>query len=321
MQVDLKPNELLTYQGISPRPTDFDEYWDRALAEMNAVDPKVELRPAKFHCPGVECFDLWFTGVRGARVYAKYLRPAGKAEPLPTVVVFHGYSGDAGDWHDKLNWVQGGMCVAALDCRGQGRGWSEDQGGNKGNTFHGQIVRGLDDETPDNLMFRHIFLDCAELIKIVMSFPEVDAERIGVLGGSQGGALTYAAASLVPEVKVACAVYPFLSDYKRVWEMDMDERAYVELKEYLRHTDPYHEHIDEFFYRLGYIDIQNLAPRIRAKLWMYTGLMDNVCPPSTQFAAFNKVTSEKKYILCPDFGHEGIPRVNDDIFETMLEEL
>lgn len=69
------------------------------------------------------------------------------------------------------------------------------------------------------------------------------------------------------------------------------------MKNYPRYTNPCHEHIDEFFERLGYIDIQNLAPRIRAKLWMYTGLMDNACPPSTQFAAFNKVVSEKIHSL------------------------
>lgn len=320
MLVDLTPQELLAYQGSSPRPEDFDDYWSRALAELDAVDPQLELVPAKFHCPGCECFDLWFTGVRGARVHAKYIRPANVSGKHPAVVQFHGYSGSAGDWRHLLCYVQAGMSIAAIDCRGQG-GLSEDVGGVRGNTLHGHIIRGLDDDTADNLLFRHIFLDCAELTRIVMAQPEVDASRVGVTGGSQGGGLTFATASLVPEIKTACAVFPFLSDYKRVWLMDMDERAYEELKEYLRHTDPYHEHVDETFRRLGYIDIQNLAPRIRARFKMWTGLMDNVCPPSTQFAAFNKITSEKEYVFCPDFGHEDIPRVNDDILEMMIDTL
>ncbi len=318
MQLDLKPEELLVYKGSSPRPEDFDEYWTRALAEMDAVDARLEIVPAAFVTPGAECFDLWFTGVRGARIHGMYLRPAGRREPGPAVVQFHGYSGSAGGWVEKLSYVSAGLCVAALDCRGQG-GLSQDVGGTPGTTFRGQIIRGLDSETPDDLIFRHIFLDCAQLVRIVMSFPEVDPARVGVTGGSQGGGLTFAAAALVPEVKIAVSIVPFLSDYRRVWYMDMDERAYEELRTYFRQYDPFHEREDEIFNRLGYVDIQNLAPRIRADLVMYTGLLDNVCPPSTQFAAFNKIPGKKQAVFLPDFGHETPSQVQDRVFRKFLE--
>ncbi len=68
-------DELKQYQGINPRPDDFDQYWERALEEMRSVDSQVELEPANFQVPFAECFNLYFTGVRGARIYAKYLRP------------------------------------------------------------------------------------------------------------------------------------------------------------------------------------------------------------------------------------------------------
>ena len=50
---------------------------------------------------------------------------------------------------------------------------------------------------------------------------------------------------------------------------------------------------------------------------MATGLMDTICPPSTQFAAYNKISSNKKHILYPDFGHEKLPGFPDIIFEFM----
>jgi len=146
-----------TYQGTNPRPDDFDEYWDRALAEMHAIDPDVELRPAKFTVPFAECFDMFFTGVGGARVHAKLVRPKNISSPQPAVLQFHGYSGDCGDWQSKLAYAAQGYTVAALDCRGQG-GLSEDVGGVKGTTFKGQIIRGLDD-SPEKLLFRQIFVD------------------------------------------------------------------------------------------------------------------------------------------------------------------
>jgi cephalosporin-C deacetylase len=217
---------------------------------------------------------------------------------------------------DKLPYVARGFSLAALDCRGQG-GKSEDPGGVKGNTLRGHIIRGLDDHDPAKLYFHQVFLDTAQLARVVASFEEVDENRMGAFGGSQGGALTIACASLVPNIKRAAPVYPFLSDYKRVWEMDLARDAYEELKLYFRHFDPRHEREDEVFEKLGYIDIQHLAPRIKGEILMGVGLMDTICPPSSQFAAFNKITAPKKYVLYPDFGHEGLPGFNDMAFNFL----
>jgi cephalosporin-C deacetylase len=51
---------------------------------------------------------------------------------------------------------------------------------------------------------------------------------------------------------------------------------------------------------------------------MAVGLMDTICPPSTQFAAYNKIKSKKEMIIYPDFGHEGLPGVNDHVFQFMM---
>jgi cephalosporin-C deacetylase len=235
--------------------------------------------------------------------------------------MFHGYGGDSGDWSGKLNYVGQGFTVAALDCRGQA-GLSEDTGGVKGNTKNGHIIRGLDDALqgqPDKLLYRQIFLDTAQLAKIVMEMPDVDAGRVGATGGSQAGALTVACTALEPRIKRAAPVFPFLSDYKRVWEMDQAVAAYAELREFFRQFDPTHEKEDRIFELLGYVDIQHLAPRIRAEIRWMIGLMDTICPPSTQFAAYNKISAPKDMVVFPDFGHEGLPRVDDRIFQFLME--
>ena len=115
-----------------------------------------------------------------------------------------------------------------------------------------------------------------------MGFDEVDPERVGARGASQGGALTLACAALEPRVRRAAPVYPFLSDYQRVWEMDLAKDAYAELREFFRRHDPTHERVDEWFKRLGYIDVQHLAPRIQGEVMMAIGLMDTICPPSSR---------------------------------------
>ena len=317
---DLPLEELKTYKGCNPCPSDFDKFWDISLAEMYSTEPRTELIPAQFQVPGVECFHLYFTGVGGARVHAKLLRPKQSPAPHPAILMFHGYSNDSGDWADKLNYVAQGFTVAALDCRGQG-GLSVDGGGVIGNTLHGHIVRGLEDAlrgSPEKLLYRQIFLDTAQLAKIIMEMPDVDPERVGVTGASQGGALTVACAALEPRIKRAAPIYPFLSDYKRVWEMDQTKDAYLELKDYFRLFDPEHAREDIIFEKLGYIDIQFLAARIQAEVLWGIGLADTVCPPSTQFAVYNKITSQKTMVMYPDFGHEWIPDFQDQIFQFLI---
>ena len=287
---------------------------------MRSLVAEVELVEAEFQAPGVECFHLYFTGVDGARVHAKLLRPAGVTEPHPAVLMFHGYTGSSGDWSDKLGYVAQGFTVAALDCRGQA-GLSEDLGGVTGNTLHGQFIRGLADALeghPEKLLFRQIFLDTAQLAKIVMEMPDVDADRVGALGGSQGGALTVACAALEPRIKRAAPAYPFLSDYKRVWEIDQAKDAYSELQEFFRFFDPLHRNENRIFEMLGYIDIQNLASRIQADVLWAIGLMDTICPPSSQFAAYNKITSDKSMVVFPDYAHENLPGWNDQVFQFMM---
>jgi cephalosporin-C deacetylase len=316
MLVDLPLDQLKMYRGRTPRPADFDAYWDRALAEMRAVDANVELVPHDIGADaGAECFDLWFTGVRGARIHAQYLRPKGGKGRHPGVVEFHGYSGNAGEWTSKLRWTSLGFSVAAMDCRGQG-GQSEDVGGVKGMTYKGHIVRGLDG-VPDDMLMRHIFLDTAQLAGIVMGMPEVDPARVGCTGGSQGGGLTLACAALEPRIKRAFPIYPFLCDYQRVWEMDLAKDAYDELRYWFRMFDPLHEREAEVFTRLGYVDNQHLAPRIRGEVKMAVGLMDTICPPSTQFAAYNRMSCPKSLLVYPDFGHEGLPWIGDRAVEFL----
>ena len=274
-----KPLEMLpTCPGRTPCPVDMDVFWEASLAEMRGVAANVELVPSSFQVPGAECFDLYFTGVKGARIHAKYARPALRQGTLPAVIQFHGYTG---------------------------------------NTFRGHIIRGLEDG-PGHLLFRHIYLDTAQLAGIIMGLPEVDPARVGAMGGSQGGGLTLACAALEPRIRRAAPTFPFLCDYQRVWEMELAKDAYEELKSFFRQFDPQHQREREIFTTLGYIDCQHLARRIQAEVLMGVGLMDTICPPSTQYAAFNKITSRKQVELYPDFGHEDLPGFNEKVMQFML---
>jgi cephalosporin-C deacetylase len=310
--------KLYEYRGLNECPADIDAYWDHGIAEMEALGTGFELVESEYRFPGVECFELFFTGVGGARIHCRLARPARREGKLPGPCVFHGYSGSCGQFSDLLKYVAAGFVAVSMSCRGQG-GISEDVSVVKGNTLHGHIIRGLDDADPRKLYYYGVYLDTVQLVRIAMAMDCVDETRVGAYGGSQGGGLTLACAALTPTLNRAAPTYPFLCDYKRVWEMDLARDAYHELREYFRFADPLHEREDEIFTLLGYIDNQHLAHRIRARVRMFTGLMDSICPPSTQFAAYNKMVCEKDVVIYPDFGHEGLPESGDKTMAFLLE--
>lgn len=315
---DLSLAELQSYGGTNPRPEDLDEYWADALEELDAEPASVEVVPVELGYRSVQCFDVWFTGIGGARVHAKHLRPRAGATGAG-VAMFHGYTWRSPDWFEMVPYAAEGFTVLALDCRGQG-GLSEDASPPRRATQHGHIVRGLT-EGPRALLYRSIFTDLVRTVRVLMEMPDVDPARVGVTGGSQGGGLSLACAALEPRVKAAAAVFPFLCDYQRVWELDLAENAYAELREWFRRFDPTHERIDETFRTLGYIDVQHLAPRIEASVLMITGLMDKICPPSTQFAAYNRITAPKSVVTYPDYEHEVIPDANDRVLRFLRDTL
>ncbi len=318
---DLPLADLLTYQGRNPRPSDFDAYWDQSLTELECHDAKPELIPyGELGLRKAESFDLWFQGLGGARIHARYLRPRSLQKPAPVLLFFHGYRAGPGSWLQRLGYVSEGFCVVSLECRGQ-NGQSEDRLQVRGPTQRGHIIRGLHDPDPRQLYYRYQILDTVLLARIVQSFPEVDAGRVGCCGGSQGGALALACAALQRNIAAVAATYPFLSDYQRVWEMGLCQDAYQELKDFFRHFDPRHERAAEVFTRLGYIDMQYLAPRIEATVLMSTGLSDRICPPSTQFALYNKIRSPKDLLVYPDYGHEVLPGNEDKELRFFIDHL
>ena len=199
-----------------------------------------------------------------------------------------------------------------MDCRGQA-GRSQDPGGTTGNTLQGHIIRGLADG-PEKLLYRSIFLDTVQLARVIASLEEIDAARLATNGASQGGALSIACAALEPRITRCVSVYPFLSDYQRVWELDLAKDAYAELRTYLRSFDPLSKKRAKIFETLGYIDVHHLAPRIQGEVVMALTLQDPICPPSTQYAVYNNIRSKKTPFVYQDFSHEGIPGFADETF-------
>lgn len=307
------------YLGSQQKPEDFSAFWEKGLQEVAKLGITHELIPHELFSKQAEGFDLFFTGIGGAQVHAQLIRPKVVSTKHPVLFQFHGYHGDAGDWSDKLALAAEGFWVVALDVRGQG-GLSEDVSQTRGATLKGHIIRGVE-EGAERLFYRSVFLDIYQLTRIILSYSEIDSSRCFAYGASQGGALALICAALAAEIKETFVCYPFLSDYREAYRLDVANSAYEELAYWFRFKDPLHQKEEEFFATLDYIDLQYFAPRITGKVHWAIGLADTVCPPKTQFAVYNnlKNVASKELYSYPEYGHEYLPRFGDIMWQRLSQ--
>lgn len=314
--IDLPLEQLQQYRGTNPCPSDFDDFWRERVQEAQDVLLQYEIKES--NVSGYEAchyYELTFVGITGAKRYAKYIRPNRKEE-LPVILQFHGYPGSSRSFFEQTSFAGMGFAVIAMDCPGQG-GNSDDLGGRCGTTVAGHLVNGLDDEA-SKMYYVQLAQDMCILCRVVQQLNGIDQTRIYANGASQGAGLALMCSALNPIIKRCAALYPFLSDYQRVWEMDLDAIAYEGIRYYFRWFDPMHQRLDKIFTKLGYIDVHNFAHLINVPILFGTGLMDTICPPSTQFAIYNQLNCPKRHVIFPDYTHEEISAFDDLLIDFFL---
>lgn len=305
------------YQGMTACPADFDEFWAARMAEADEVPLQWHIEPSEI-APFATCeyLDLWFVGMGGARLYAKYLRPTSDG-PLPLVLQFHGYPGASRSWFEQSSFAGMGCALIALDNPGQG-GRSQDVGGFMGTTVSGHLVAGLDGD-PRELYYVRLYQDIRILCRIVAELGrqgQVDLSRVYVNGASQGGGMGLACAALNPGLVARAAIlYPFLSDMRKVYELGLDEIAYEGLRYYARWFDPDGTREDEWFGRLAYYETNHFSHLVRCPVMFGTGLADTIVPPETQCATYNGLSCACQRFCYEGRGHEEIEDFDDRIID------
>lgn len=301
---DLSLKELQSYCPDRDEPADFDAFWNSTLEEARDFPLNATFENVDYGLVAQQTLDVTFNGFGGQPVKGWLILPSQRRGRIPCVVEYIGYGGGRSFPTDWLLWASAGYAHLVMDTRGQGSSWSPGDtpdlyaGGGNGH-FPGSMTRGILD--PRHYYYRRVFTDAVRAIEAARSHPEVDDSRIAVTGGSQGGGITIAAAGLVPDVTAAMPDVPFLCHYRRATEI-VDTYPYKEIAEYCHvHRDK----VDTVFNTLSYFDGVNFARRATAKTLFSVGLMDQVCPPSTVFAAFNYWAGEKDIRVYPYNGHEG----------------
>ena len=307
---DLPLADLQSYRPEVAEPADFDTFWSSTLQEARSVDLAATAVPVDNKLALVDSYDLTYAGAGGTPVRAWLHVPAGTTEPLPTVVQYHGYSRGRGLAHSSTLWAQAGYAHLVMDTRGQGwraGGSSETADADPAagtNHAPGFMTVGILD--PATYYYRRVYTDAVRLLEVTQDHPLLDARRVLVTGGSQGGGLALAAAGLAPLAGIdlvgAAPDVPFLCHFERAVSL-VDSHPYGEIVQYLA---GWRQHVTQAFATLSYFDGVNFARRAQCPALFSVGLMDTVCPPSTVYAAFNHYAhAEKQIEVYPFNNHEG----------------
>ena len=294
---DLPIDELRTYRPNLAVPADLDAFWDETLRETRShatpatftpIDSGLDGHPVlRRHVRRVRrVTGAWLAApsgrrdgaaARGRRVHRLWRRPGTRR-----------ISASAGrpPGSPISSWIRAARVRP---------GWSAtrpDPDGSAAPAHPGFMTRGILD--PRTYYYRRVIADAVRAVEAVREHPAVDASRIAVTGGSQGGGMSIAVGGLVDDLAAVMPDVPFLCDLPRALGL-ADSDPYAEIARYLRvHRDG----VEAALETLSYFDGAILGRRATAPALFSVGLMDTVCPPSTVYAAYNCVR-----------GRQGDPRV------------
>jgi len=294
---DLPLEELRTYTLPQTKASDFAAFWDgmRARSKAQPLHPAGEKVP--YNVPEVVVEKVSYEAFDGGRIVG-WLVTLADRRPRPTLTFFHGYSGNKGPVANYLLWALQGYTCLAWDVRGQ-LGESTDFADYPSGRFAGWMTSGILE--PEKYYFARAYIDTIRALDFACTREEVDAKRIGVTGASQGGGLSLACASLDPRPALCMAEVPGFGHFARTLQLTR-AAPWTDLTTYFQRR-PWD--IDTAMNTLSYVELNNLTDRIQCPTLVSAGLLDELCPPSTVFTAYNRIpVGEKRLDAFPYNGHE-----------------
>ncbi len=286
-------------QPLVEMPADFQDFWANQLTEAQQVpiSPRLELIPES--CTDrVDVYHLSLGAFRnGVRVYGILCLPKAPGR-YPAILKVpgagvHKFMGD-------VNTASNGYITLEIGIHGIPV--------NQSQAVYDALAWGALNNYPSanidsryDYYYRRVYLSCVRAVDYLTSLPQYDGENMFVAGGSQGGALSIVTAALNPKVKAIMALYPALCDMTAYlhgraggWPhyfRDRKDDAALAAK----------------VSTAAYYDVANFARLLKVPCYMSFGFNDTTCPPTTTYATYNAVPSEKKLVVVEETGHYNYP--------------
>lgn len=294
----------------SPRPADFDSWWDAQVAKLERevpLDPQIRRLPER--CTDkFEFYRISFATARGKRSYG-YLSVPTKKGPHPACVIVPGAGEGAwtnnmsGDPDEIMMFITVHDFEPPFDMKELAKRYKEISEKVRRDWDVGYYAQAGLSGARDDAYYLPAILGVNRAVNWLAADPRCDASRITYVGSSQGGGFGLYLAALNRHISRLCVTVPALSDTmgylkgrQSGWPRPVESQAESN-KTAAAVNAPYY-------------DAANFASRIRCPVRVAVGYSDNTCAPCAVWAMFNALgSSDKKMTEVPGMGHSVNPSV------------
>ncbi len=298
-----KKVELLAGAAFDPKkiapsmeiPKDFSKYWSDQRKILDGIALNAEMKPVKCGKPNVELFDIKADSFNGfLRGY--YARPKGaKPKSCPAIILPHGAGVRSSGIAGAIKWAEKGFIALDFNAHGIENGKPKEFYDNlsktslKGYPHFGKKSR-------DTSFFRTLFMRDMRAMDFMMAQPEWDGKIFVTYGTSQGGGQSIASAALNPKVTFCVAFVPAMCDHSALSVGRMHGWPRLAPSK----DDPDYNAIVE---AARYMDAMNFASLVKCDTYFNVDLADDVCAPTSCFAAFNNIKGRKHVNVVEESRH------------------
>ena len=304
----------LSIQPTIANPAGFITYWEQAKAELAKIpmDARMVLLPERC-TENVNVYHVNLQNFKsGTRLYGIVCIPK-KEGKYPAILKVPGagarpYTGDIAT--AEKGFITFEIGIHGIPVTMDASVYNNLMAG----ALAGYWNTNLDDK--DRYYYKRVYLGCVRANDFIVSLPQYDGTHLGVTGGSQGGALSIITAALDARVKFLAAFYPALSDVTGYlkgraggWPhlFDKNNIAFNNTKEKIETAT--------------YYDVVNFARELKIPGMYSWGFNDEVCPPTSMFAAYNVITAPKELYLAQETGHWTYPEQTEKLNNWLIGKL
>ena len=309
VKLAFEPEQIKTFTA---KPSDFEQFWQRALKEArkvslapeytaipDATDSNIETKLVRLHVGRNKWIQGYLSRPLDGKQHPVVLCPpgAGSQKISPS------------DYFPKEGCIYLKIEIHDNDQLMDDKGYNEM----RQKKCDGYMRRGM--ESKDNYYYKDVYVGCARAVDFLCSLPDWDGKNVIVTGGSQGGALTIVTAALNEKVTMCAPFYPALCDltgflhqraggwpkffttFYKDGQIDIPQQQAVET--------------------LQYFDVVNFARMLRVPIFMSWGYNDDTCSPTSVWATWNEIKAPKERDITPSSGHWRFPSSQEKCLKWM----
>ena len=293
VKVGFSVDQILPYTQM---PSDFKEFWNKNKQELNSFPLTYTKELAKEYCTDkIDCYLVKLQiNKQGQSVYGYLFYPKNAQKKNCPVVLCPPGAGIKTIKEPLRHkyYAEQGCIRLEMEIHGLNPTMTTEEFKEISTAFgHESNYLNINLDNKDNYYMKRVYMACVRAIDLLTSLPEWDGKNVIVQGGSQGGALAIVTAGLDERVTLCVANHPALSDmagfeagradgyphFSRTPGMDTPEKIKT----------------------MSYYDVVNFARLVKAHTYITWGFNDDVCPPTTSYAAYNVLTCPKEALITP----------------------